>query len=233
MHVKHGDAVVGRQTRLYRIWSGIITRCNNKNNKHYGAKGIEVCEEWKDYVEFKKWAESNGYSDNLTIDRKDNDKGYFPDNCRWVTMKEQQRNRTNNHIIEYNNEFHTISEWAEIFDINVDVLIYRINNGWDISTALTKPTQTYNELIEFDGEVHTYKEWSDILKIPYSTLMYRVNTLKWSINRSFSTRKGCTELDNKIIECRNNNPSWSQAKIARHIGCSSAKVCKTLAIYHA
>lgn len=231
MNIKHGDSTNGKQQRLYRIWTGIIARCNNKNAKYYGSKGIKVCDEWRDYVNFKKWAEANGYADNLTIDRIDNSKDYCPENCRWATMKEQQRNRTNNHIIEYNNESHTISEWAEIFNINVDVLIYRINNGWDVSTALTTPTQEYNELIEFNGIVHTYKEWSDILKIPYSTLMHRINTQKWSIEKSFSTHKGYTELDSKIIECRNNNQTWSQAEIARYLGCSSAKVCKTLAAH--
>lgn len=235
MNMKHGDAVKGNPQRLYRIWNGIITRCTNPNSehyKHYGARGITVCEDWKDYVQFKKWAKSNGYADDLSIDRKENSKGYFPDNCRWATMKEQERNRTNNHIIEYDGKRHTISEWSEKFDINVDVLIYRINSGWDISTALTKPVQEYNELIEFDGEVHTYKEWSIILNIPYSTLMHRINTLKWPIEKSFRTTKGHTELDNNIIECRNNNPSWSQADIARHLNCSTAKVCKTLKAYY-
>lgn len=233
--MKHGDTSGGNQTRLYRIWAGIFSRCTNPNREHYknyGAKGITVCEEWRDYKQFREWAKANGYADNLSIDRKDNNKGYCPENCRWVTMKEQERNRTNNHIVEYNGECHTISEWSEICNINVDVLIYRINSGWDIQTALTKPVQEYDELIEFDGEVHTYKEWAIILNIPYSTLMHRINKLKWSIEKSFRTTKGHTELDNNIIKCRNDNPSWSQAKIARHLNCSAAKVCKTLKSYY-
>lgn len=84
-------------TRLYRIWGGMKSRCynpNQRNYKYYGAKGIEVCEEWKSSFEaFRKWATENGYQEDLTIDRIDGDKGYSPDNCRWTTMSEQLKNR--------------------------------------------------------------------------------------------------------------------------------------------
>ncbi len=91
-----------RQTRLYRIWDNMIQRCTNPNRteyKNYGGRGITVCDEWKnDFQTFYDWAMAHGYADNLTIDRKDNDKSYSPDNCRWSTMKEQQNNRRNNRI---------------------------------------------------------------------------------------------------------------------------------------
>lgn len=230
-NIKHGDTARGKTQRLYRIWSGMISRCTNENvdsYKYYGAKGISVCEEWKDYVKFKQWAESNGYNDNLTIDRINNDKEYCPENCRWITIKEQERNRSNNHIVEYNGESHTISEWSEIFNINVDDLIYRIKSGWDIQTALTKPINEYNKKIEYNGESHTYKEWAEIMDIPYSTLMCRINTCNMSIEAALCKTIGYTELDDKIIKCRVDHPSWSQAKIARELNCSTAKVCKTL-----
>lgn len=87
---KHGDY----NERLYKIHKGMLQRCNNKNArayKWYGGLGITVCKEWLDYKNFKAWSLANNYKPNLTIDRVDNNKGYNPDNCRWVTIQEQNK----------------------------------------------------------------------------------------------------------------------------------------------
>lgn len=94
----HGEAPSSdkHSSRLYEIWTGMKNRCGNPKNhdyKYYGARGITVCEEWKDYLPFKKWAINHGYSDILTIDRINVDGNYEPDNCRWATRQEQSANR--------------------------------------------------------------------------------------------------------------------------------------------
>ena len=82
---------------LYSRWNNMKSRCHNPNNpsyKDYGARGITVCDEWRnDFKAFYDWSMANGYQDDLTIDRTDNDRGYSPDNCRWVTMEVQCTNR--------------------------------------------------------------------------------------------------------------------------------------------
>lgn len=85
------------KTRIHKEWRGILHRCENPSASHYenyGGRGITVCDEWKeDFMAFYEWSMKNGYADNLTLDRKDNNKGYSPDNCRWVTHMENCHNR--------------------------------------------------------------------------------------------------------------------------------------------
>lgn len=131
-------------TRLHKIWESMIARCEYKKHPHYayyGGRGISVCEEWHKYVRFRDWAINNGYSDSLTIDRIDNNKGYCPYNCRWATMREQQNNRRSNHIVSLHGVEHTISEWSEITGINKTTIRERIANGWTDEEAITIPVR--------------------------------------------------------------------------------------------
>ncbi len=100
--IKHGAFLKKnkKKHKLYQVWDSMRQRCNNPNNKHYknyGGRGIKVCKEWEtDFSSFYNWAIKNGYKKGLTIDRSNNDKGYSPNNCRWITTAEQNRNKRNN-----------------------------------------------------------------------------------------------------------------------------------------
>lgn len=120
-------------TRLYRIYANMKQRCYNPKNvwyKNYGAREITICQEWlNDFMNFYKWAKTNGYSDNLTIDRIDVNGNYEPSNCRWVNKIIQQNNMRSNRHITYNNETHTIAEWARILKISSKFLSDRLRNN--------------------------------------------------------------------------------------------------------
>lgn len=131
-------------TRLHRIWADIKTRCYNPSNKayeRYGGRGITMCNEWKnDFQSFYDWAMGCGYEEHLTIDRIDNDKGYFPDNCRWVDIEVQNNNKRNNIQIEYKGKVQTLAQWSKEVGIDVDVLWHRINvSRWTAEKALSTP----------------------------------------------------------------------------------------------
>ena len=120
----------GTGTRLYRIWKNMKARCYRKSAReygNYGGRGISICEEWKDdFLSFRKWALSNGYKESLTIDRIDVNKDYKPSNCRWITNKEQQNNRRDNRIYEYDGKSLTLSQWSELLGMNYNEQMDRI-----------------------------------------------------------------------------------------------------------
>lgn len=125
---KHGES----KTRLYRIWRGIHTRCENKNrsdSKYYAMSGITVCDEWHSYDAFKTWSVEHGYNDSLSIDRIDNDRGYCPENCRWVTHKQQCNNRRNNIITEYRGQKMTLAEYSDAIGVPYSNIYRTISKG--------------------------------------------------------------------------------------------------------
>lgn len=133
------------RTRLYPIWRSMRDRCNNPNCKaypRYGGRGISVCAEWANSFDaFRAWALSRGYAENLSIDRIDNNKGYCPENCRWVSVDIQCRNRRSNVYISYGGEAQTLSDWAREYGLDSHVIRYRLKHGWPIERALTEPAK--------------------------------------------------------------------------------------------
>lgn len=133
-----------KYTRIYSIYKGMKDRCRYKTNDNYdryGGKGVKVCPEWfDDFINFYNWAMANGYNDELTLDRIDSNGNYEPDNCRWVTYKQQANNTRRNNYITFNGETHTLTEWAEKLGIKRSTLSTRIHRAnWDIEKALTTP----------------------------------------------------------------------------------------------
>lgn len=121
--------------KLRTILSGMKQRCYDKNHKsynNYGGRGITVCNEWlNDGTSFEKWALKNGYQDGLTIDRIDYNKGYSPDNCRWITTAEQNRNKRNLHYITIKGITQTATEWARYFNKAPSTILFRLKRSSD------------------------------------------------------------------------------------------------------
>lgn len=123
----------GKNTRLYSIWQGMKNRCLNPNAcnyKYYGGKGIKICDEWVDnFEEFQKWSLSNGYSDNLTIDRIDVNGDYEPSNCRWATSYEQNNtHKSSVYEIKHNNEIYSLKEFCSLMGLSypkIQTQLYR------------------------------------------------------------------------------------------------------------
>ena len=135
----------GTHTRLHRIWCGIKSRCNNANRKcyeYYGGKGIRLCDEWLNFENFREWSFNNGYADNLTIDRIDANGNYEPSNCRWVDVLTQMNNTTRNVKLTYNNETHSLAEWARILNVKYSALKGRYNLGWNVEDMFERPYKT-------------------------------------------------------------------------------------------
>jgi len=134
---KHGKSH-DKDNRLYRIWRGMRSRCNNPNHCYYhryGLRGIKICKAWDDFLTFENWALNHGYCDDLTIDRIDNDKGYYPENCRWVIWELQCANKPNSlweQQIRYFTAFQetkSLNEWlndARCTAKSASVLSYRL-----------------------------------------------------------------------------------------------------------
>lgn len=135
-HFKHGLA----HTRIDNIYKTMISRCYNSNDTkflRYGKRGIKVCDEWKsDRTAFYKWAFHNGYSEELSIDRIDNDGNYEPNNCRWVDAIAQANNKSSNKHILFNGRRLTIAEWSRELGINYQFLWAKLNKGFDLEQII-------------------------------------------------------------------------------------------------
>jgi hypothetical protein len=163
---KHGC----RNTRLYRVWIGMKQRCTNSKDHsyiYYGQRGIKVCEEWSNnFKTFKDWALQTGYNDNLTIERIDVNKDYCPENCRWITRRQQSLNKTSSYKITAWGETKIATEWLKDTRCKISsrgLLIDRLEKqGLMPELALTTPpSKTVKQKICAWGETKTSNEWEN------------------------------------------------------------------------
>lgn len=141
--IKHGKY----NTRLYTIWRSMKQRCYNKNNiryKHYGGRGVAVCDEWlNDFMTFYTWAVSHGYDDNLTIDRIDVNKNYEPNNCRWLTLPQQNRNTRRNRYFTINGVTKCLKDWCIQYNVPYSTVQHRLKQGSTIEEALSLSERSF------------------------------------------------------------------------------------------
>lgn len=134
--------------RLYRIWNTMKLRCRAKSQqsyKYYGSRGINVCKEWDNFDVFAEWASTHGYADNLSLDRIDPSGNYEPDNCRWVTMKEQANNKRTSRWFVFEGKKMTMQQIADKYGIPTSTLFNRLKRGMNIYDAVTVPIQPTNK----------------------------------------------------------------------------------------
>lgn len=128
---KHG-ITAGGKPRTFTIWSGMKARCLNPKSvsyQNYGGRGIGICPEWMEFRTFHEWAMSNGYADGLQLDRIDNDGDYCPENCRWVTRSQNQRNTRRARLITLNGRTQTATEWIRELGVSRSAFYAALRKG--------------------------------------------------------------------------------------------------------
>lgn len=142
-HTKHG----GSGTVEYGHWENMVRRCNYPKAdgfEHYGGRGIAVCQRWRNFANF--YADMGPRpSPKHSIERRNNNGNYEPDNCYWATRKEQMRNMRRNHLVTFNGETLCISEWTEKLGLSINLLLHRLKRGWSAEKALTTPIQVHSK----------------------------------------------------------------------------------------
>ena len=180
---KHGE----HGTRLYNIWSHMKTRCLDPQYKaysYYGGRGISVCDAWKNsFSEFSKWAKSNGYSSELTLERIDVNGNYEPSNCRWATRKEQNRNMRSTRMLTFGGETLCLEDMATKYGVNKATLARRLQRGWSLEDAIViKPGEKRGNItfITFRGLTLPLTKMAKHYGIKAATLCVRLKR-GWSL----------------------------------------------------
>lgn len=140
VNIRHGC----KGKSIYNSWVSMRSRCNNKNNqdwKRYGGRGISICPEWNLFENFRDWSYINGYKEGLTIERKNNNGNYEPNNCTWILRGHQSYNRSTTRILEFNGLRLPMSLMARRHKLTIECLHKRLKKGMSIEMALTEPVK--------------------------------------------------------------------------------------------
>ena len=179
------------QSRVMHIWRGMMSRCHKPTDhrwERYGGRGIHVCREWHDFNAFRVWAEANGYLADLEIDRIDNEKGYSPQNCRFVTRAENVRNRGITRVVQVGGSTMPLAAAAEEAGIKYATLRSRLNRG-ETGEHVLRATS----LRSFFGKPMTFKEAAEEFGIKERTIRYRLKkglSPEESVSRPISRGRG-------------------------------------------
>jgi hypothetical protein len=182
----HGHAV-GNGTPEYRSWCGMMARCYTptvpKYNR-YGGRGIVVCERWHTFSYFLADMGQRPSSDH-SIERKDNNGPYSPDNCVWATPYVQAANRSNNRKVAAEH----LAAVARRIGMKQATLAYRLNAGWSEADALTRPVVRAEHMITWQGQTKRLTAWASDCGVSYQTILYRLRS-GWPLSEALTMRRG-------------------------------------------
>lgn len=179
--------------RMFQIWCNMHKRCkrnDQRDSKYYFGKGVKVCQDWDVYENFQSWAFENGYADNLTLDRIDSKGNYEPSNCRWITMAEQQRNKSNCYYVTINGVQKTLSEWAREIGIPRETLRYRVEKNLPVNKLLAKSMakEQKKEVVQISPTSEVVNKWDSITEAA-KDLGVAFNTVNRWISHGVKPRK--------------------------------------------
>lgn len=167
---------------LWNIYHGMKKRCLNSNCKRYkdyGGRGITVCDEWLiGFDQFAEWALRNGYKKGLTIERKDVNGNYCPENCIWITRKEQAFNKRGSVLIEYRGEVKNLMVWCDELGLKYDAIHNRIKSGWSPKDAFEKP---------LTSEIKSFSQICREHGLKPVTVRDRIIKFGWDYDRALNT----------------------------------------------